>query len=268
MIVRLGTAAVLLSVLVSAGCSGGGDDAEPTATPPSTPRASLTSFIEAVRARDEAAMWRVLSRASRARLGPSFAEFRSAGARELVQEVGSFRAGYKVILVEQITLGFAVAAVAGERAIEARREYGAYAAALRREQGEWRLALRDPIRLRILRPEPGEEVRRRTQLAAEISAGAPIEEAGLWFDGMAFPTRGGGVDDRHLTMFGEAPPLTRGYHTVVAFSSAGDSAAAVAWAFSVTQPAPDAGRVRRPPPQGSAAPADQGVRRIAARALA
>lgn len=134
---------------------------------------------------------------------------------------------YRFVLSERITENFAVVGVAGPA--------GAFAAALRRSGKSWKLELRGPVRIAAVRPQPSERVLRRTQLAAEVGANRRITEAGLWFDGRAFPSRGGATaDGRHLTMFGEAPqPLRAGRHTVVAFAVAGREASALAWTFSV-----------------------------------
>jgi hypothetical protein len=135
-------------------------------------------------------------------------------------------AGAPVVLDEKVTARFAIAAVArGERA---------FAAALRFEGRRWRVLLHSPVRLHAVRPNPGERVRARTQVAADISANAPIAEAGMWFDGRALPAHGGGFDRRHLTMWQEAPqPLRRGHHLVVAYASTETDASAVAWTFVV-----------------------------------
>lgn len=134
---------------------------------------------------------------------------------------------YRFVLSERLTTEFGVVAVVGPA--------GVLAAALRRVGDAWKLELMGPVRLDAVRPQPGELVVRRTQLAAEVGANRPITDAGLWFDGRAFASRGGAsADGRHLTMFGEAPqPLTPGRHTVVAFAAAGREASALAWAFSV-----------------------------------
>ena len=202
---------------------------------PRNPREALVRFVEAAGDADARGMWSELSTPTRRRLGPSFARFRAGPAHELHDGVGSYsRRSYVVILDERVTTAFAVAAIAGRRTVEGRAEHGVYAVALRLERGAWRLELAAPIRIRAIRPVPGEAVRRRTQLAADVAAHASIVEAGMWFDGRAFAARGGATDPRHLGMFGEAPqPLRRGVHGVVAFAAAGGTATALGWAFSV-----------------------------------
>jgi hypothetical protein len=168
-------------------------------------------------------MWQRLSAPSRRLLGPGQAAFRRGPARGLAQELSGVGRRNRLFLSQTITPSFAVAAV--------RNGPRVYAAALRRERGIWRVELGSPVQIEPLRPKPGETVRRRTQLAAEVTAGAPVAEAGLWLDGRAFPSRGGGPTPNALTMFGETPRLTPGLHSVVAFASTTAAATARAWAF-------------------------------------
>jgi hypothetical protein len=156
-------------------------------------------------------MWQRLSAPSRRLLGPGQAAFRRGPARGLAQELSGLGRRNRLFLSQTITPSVAVA--------------------LRRERGIWRVELGSPVQIEPLRPKPGETVRRRTQLAAEVTAGAPVVEAGLWLDGRAFPSRGGGPTPNALTMFGETSRLTRGLHSVVAFASTTAAATARAWAF-------------------------------------
>lgn len=158
-----------------------------------------------------------------ARPGQTLAAF--ATSRQAPKELAAL-AGAPVVLDEQITNRFAVAAVArGDRA---------FAAALRWVGDRWSVLLDAPVRLHAVRPNPGERVRARTQVAADVSANAAIAEAGLWLDGRALAANGGGLDRRHLTMWQEAPqPLRRGRHVVVAYASTEADASALAWTFVV-----------------------------------
>jgi hypothetical protein len=228
--------ALVVALLSVAGCSGENDEAESPAPPPepaaeelrseverARPGVVLQDFVRAAARRDENRMWERLSEPSRRRLGPTRGDFRRRAARALEQELVLLGRRHELVLSQAITATFAVAAVA--------RGSTVYAAALRLERGLWRVELGSPIRIEPLRPDPGETVSRRTQLAAEVTAGSPILEAGLWLDGLAFPSRGGGPTPNALTMFGETPTLPRGRHTVVAFASTAAHAAARAWPF-------------------------------------
>jgi hypothetical protein len=230
--------AIAVGVFLLAGCAGGGGEDTETSPPPPAPEpleellrevertrpgVVLRDFVRAAARRNERRMWQRLSAPTRRRLGPTLARFRGDAARSLELELAALGRRHELILSQTITSRFAVAAVA--------RGSEAYAAALRLENGLWRVELGSPVRIRPLRPKTGETVPRRTQLAAEVTAEATIVEAGLWLDGLAFPTRGGGAIPSELTMFGEASALSAGAHSVVAFASTGANAAARAWTF-------------------------------------
>jgi hypothetical protein len=234
--------AVAVGVFLLAGCAGGGgEDTETSAPPPASepleellqevertrPGVVLRDFVRAAARRDERRMWQRLSAPTRRRLGPTFNRFRGDAARALELELAALGRRPELFLSQTITSRFAVAAVG--------RGSEAYAAVLRLENGLWRMELGSPVRIDPLRPKPGETVPRRTQLAAEVTAGATIVEAGLWLDGLAFPTRGGGATPNALTMFGEASSLPAGVHSVVAFASTGANAAARAWTFQASR---------------------------------
>jgi hypothetical protein len=229
-------AALAVALLLVAGCSGENDEAESPPPPPepaaeellseverTRPGVVLQDFVRAAARSDEGRMWERLSEPARRRLGPTQSGFRRRAARALEQELAPLGRRHELVLSQAITPTFAVAAVA--------RGSMVYAAALRLERGLWRVELESPVRIEPLRPKPGETVSRRTQLAAEVRAGSPILEAGLWLDGLAFPSRGGGTTPDALTMFGETPTLSSGRHTVVAFASTAAHAAARAWPF-------------------------------------
>ena len=214
--------------------------AEATARPAQAaavdPASALRAFMAAAREGRFDRMWAQLSPRSRARLGPTLTRFRAGAGPQLRERVAGFSARARLIVNERIDLRFGVAAVAGRRRAAGRTRYDAFAAAARLERAGWQLELGGPVKLHAIRPNPGERVVRRTQIAAGVAAHAAIAEAGLWVDGLAFPSRGGMTDPRHLTMWDEAPqPLRAGHHTVVAFASAGQTASAIAWAFSVVR---------------------------------
>ena len=228
---RAGAAAVLVAglVLAAPGAAARGE-------PAGSPGTALRAFVAAAQAGRYDRMWAQLSRASRARLGPSLTRFRHGAGRPLRAQLAQFSPRVRLILDERIDVRIGVAAVAGMRRAADGARYGAFAAAARVDGSAWRLELAGPVRLHAVRPNPGERVVRRTQIAAGVAAHAPIVEAGLWLDGLAFPARGGATDPRHLTMWDEAPqPLRAGRHSVVAFASAGRPASALAWTFSVVR---------------------------------
>jgi hypothetical protein len=222
--------------LLIAGCAGGEEAAEEGPPPPPTeveelvqeverarPGVVLLDLVRAAARGDDRRVWQRLSAPTRRRLGSTLTGFRREAARGLEQELQALGRRPQLLLSQTIAPPFAVAAVG--------RGSRVYAAALRLENGLWRVELDAPLQLVPLRPNPGEVVQRRTQLAAEVKAGMPILEAGIWLDGLAFPTRGGGPTSSALTMFGEAAALSRGPHTVIAFASTAAHAAARAWSF-------------------------------------
>jgi hypothetical protein len=225
--------AAVAALLLVAGCAGGSNDSEEpapaavdellTKVEQTRPGVVLQAFARAAARGDERLMWERLSAPSKRRLGPTLARFR-LGAASLIQlELRSIGRRPELTLSQTIAPPFAVAAVERQSAV--------YASALRLERGLWRIELGSPVQLKPLRPKPGETVARRTQLAADVRAGTPLIEAGLWLDGAAFPSRGGGPTANAMTMFGETPRLSSGPHTVVAFASTIANATARAWAF-------------------------------------
>ncbi len=72
------------------------------------------------------------------------------------------------------------------------------------------------------------------QVAAELSAKAPLVESGLWVDGTQLLVKGGGLSPTRGTIYG-APgaPLRPGKHVAVAYARTADHATAVAWSFRV-----------------------------------
>jgi hypothetical protein len=196
-----------------------------------TPAEVLKAFVEAA-GENPRAMWSMLSHRTRNSFGGSFTRFRDRRAHEVEETVAALSLVESTVLLQQrITGTWAVAALAGEQIVEGRSVHLAYAAALRFEGRAWKIELTNRVLIEPLRPEPGERLARRTQLAAQIDAARPIEEAGLWLDGDALRTRGGGTSSHSQTMFAESGRLATGPHFVIAFASAGNDAAALAWTF-------------------------------------
>ena len=231
-------AAVACATLVVALCAGCGEDGgEDAATTPGTtttsttttvelvgPAETLSDFIRVASRGNAAATWALLSPATKQRYGPTLAAFRRGKARELERQLRAFRRTFDVQVAGRITElhGFG-AATAGAKA---------FGTALRLDGQEWSVELGGPVRIEAVRPEPGERVMRRTQVAAEVKAGAPIEDAGLWLDGRALPARGGGLTNRAITMFADTGTLEPGRHAAVAFAATASHATAYAWPFT------------------------------------
>jgi hypothetical protein len=169
---------------------------------------------------------------SRKRLGPTLAGFRGRGARGVRDGIAPFvHRPYRVILNIDFTWNHSLGLVA----ISGGRDHGAFAVPVRRERGVWKVEIDPAVTVEAVRPLPGERVRRRTQLFAEISARSPLDGASLWFDGIPFDGRQyWSRDQKHMSVWGEAPqPLRAGRHTVIAFAGTRHEAAANAWVFTV-----------------------------------
>jgi hypothetical protein len=225
-VTRRAALAAAALVLALVGCSGG--DEEPAAKRPDSPGRALQSFVSAAAAHDAQRMWALLSTPSRAVFGGNLTTFRRrAGALERAAGRAAGR-GSHVILAARISWRWAVAAVERTDSGDTRT----YAAAFRLENGRWRVEVADAVRIRPLRPDPSERLRRaRTQVAAEFKAGDPIAQAGLWLDGRAVRARAGGLGPSYFTAYGESGLLKPGGHSVVAFASTARGARAVAWTF-------------------------------------
>ena len=199
--------------------------------PDTVPRLeALERLLGAVERNDEPAMWATLSPTSRRRLGPTLADFRARGARGVRSSLAPFVGrSPRVIVNVTVDRGLGLLAIGGGRG------RAAFAAPLRRERGAWKVEIDPVFTVQAVRPLPDENVRKRTQLFAEVAAPQRIDASGMWFDGLPFYARTySSRDGKHVSMWDEAPqPLTRGRHTVVAFASAGPEAAANAWVFTV-----------------------------------
>ncbi len=220
--VRARLAVVLaLACALLAGCDGGGDGssgrAETTAATPS-PAQTLGALVAASHAGDAARIRRLLVAGAK----PT--------ASELEEGLGTF-AGHRPRTVYR-SGRWAVALVQGDRRVEGMREHGAYAAALRRVGGRWRVDLSGRVGLRILGPDPDERVGSVPQAAFELTARSPLVDSGLWIDGAPLEVKGGGSATRGTIYGAPSSPLAPGRHVAVAFGRTADAGTAVAWTFT------------------------------------
>ena len=171
-------------------------------------------------------MWATLSAATQRHLGPTIDGFRARSAGALRRELAPFaHEKVRIFLEEQTDVDLAVEGISGGAAV--------YAAAFRYEQGGWYVAIDPSLRIQATLPRPGSRIFQRTKVLAEIVARVPVTSASVWFDGSFFPAEGARTDAEHAGVLGEAPqPLRSGRHIVVAFATAGESAAARAWSFT------------------------------------
>jgi hypothetical protein len=180
-----------------------------------------------------AAMWSLLSRETRAGYGGTLRRFRSEPGADFADQFELLR-DERVVLSRRID-GFGVAAIAGLRPPdegEEPEEY-AYAAALVRERGRWRLEL-GGLAIELLKPGPLDETDGRPELGARVDAAGPVHRSLLWLDGRPFIASR--TSELPFTAELEGTPgeaLAPGVHRVIVFATGGGTAAAVAWPFLV-----------------------------------
>jgi hypothetical protein len=188
------------------------------------PGDALLRFVDAAGARNVDAVWDMLSQASRERLGPSKEAFAEKYADRFRDGVGTF-AGTdpEIVVTGSDENGWGVAAIAGDRLRNDHQEFAAFGAALRLEDGAWRLELGAPITLRRLAGGSP------NSLDLGIGAKAKVEAAGLWIDGYPLyaVAREPGPDG--LVVHAERLELSDDRHVGVAFARTGDSASAGAF---------------------------------------
>lgn len=109
---------------------------------------------------------------------------------------------------------------------------GGTAHALHFAAGSWQPDASGLVKVSIIAPHGTAAA--TPQVAAEISAKAPLVESGLWVDGAELLAKGGGLTPNRGTIYG-APdaPLASGRHVAVAYGRTADHATAVAWSFRV-----------------------------------
>ena len=243
---------LLLALALAAGCSGGDGDDE--GTPATTAGATtgpavdpkqfgnedpqfgqlLIQFTKEAEAGDVLGMWNMLSSATQASIGPTLNEFRNGAAREFEEGVGSLAPGAEVILSRQID-DFGVGAIASEREVEGEQEYFGYAVAFLEEEGAWKIEL-GGIVITGLAPEPLATTGPRPQLAANVGAGANLNNVVMFLDGEPFPAEREGDSPFAAKLRGQpTEDLAAGHHTVVVFADSGLTASAIAWTFDVRE---------------------------------
>ncbi len=118
-------------------------------------------------------------------------------------------------------------------AVELESPFGAYAAALREEDGDWQVKL-PTERLRIVEgpPEPGSPVGEDQRVGFAIYSSAPDLESALWIDGEKETLQGAG-GPQFTRVWAVPEGLGPGSHLAVAFARGDGEATAVAWTFAV-----------------------------------
>ena len=109
---------------------------------------------------------------------------------------------------------------------------GGKATAEHKAGGHWAADVSRAVKVSILGPHGTAAA--TPQVAAELSAKAPLVESALWVDGAELLEKGGGLTPERGTIYG-APdaPLAPGTHVAVAYARTASHATAVAWSFRV-----------------------------------
>jgi hypothetical protein len=109
---------------------------------------------------------------------------------------------------------------------------GANARVLRLSGGRWRPDTSGLVRVAILGPHGVAAA--TPQVAAELSARAPLVQSALWVDGAELLEKGGGLTPTRGTIYGApSAPLAKGEHVAVAYARTAGHGTAVAWTFRV-----------------------------------
>jgi hypothetical protein len=118
-------------------------------------------------------------------------------------------------------------------AVEIDSPFGAYAAPLRQESGEWEVqAPTEGLRIAEGPPEPGSPVGDDQRVGFAVYSAAPDLESTLWIDGQKESLQGAGGPQ--FTRYWAVPEgLGIGSHLAVAFARGEGEATAVAWTFTV-----------------------------------
>jgi hypothetical protein len=239
---------LLLVLLLAAGCGRGaetaGEDGARAAAPApgehgvadEGPGEVLLRFVRAARERDADATLALLSEETRASIAPEPDRFPDDAGARLEREFARLT-GERVTLSRRLDDRLGVAAIAGRRPPRegAEPEEWAYAAALLREGGRWRVELGGLV---VGGVSPGwlAEAEADTALRARAEAAAEVERMLAWVDGE--PLAGTVTSDLRFTaqIEGRPPrPLAPGLHRAVVLAVAGDTAGAVAWPFVVPE---------------------------------
>jgi hypothetical protein len=227
---------LIVLALLLGGC-GGGTIAETTTqattataapTPADPGKRAIGAFVAAARAGNADSLWRLLSTASKERLGPTLAQFRNGAAAPLSKGVGSF-GRFRTIVSERITDELGVVAIDVTRA----GKPGVYAAALRLEGEQWKFELGGPVQVRPIGPDPDAREPVVAQIAAAVQGPGGAGTAVMYLDGQVVNPEVRGTSANSTLFANFDPALDPGRHTVVLFASDDREASATAWAFTV-----------------------------------
>jgi hypothetical protein len=98
-------------------------------------------------------------------------------------------------------------------------------------RGRWHTDRSRRVQIAILGPDPGSRAPSLPQIAAQLTAPAPMIESGLWVDGKELLVKGGGSPTRATIYGAPAKPLLAGTHVAVAYGRTNSTGTARAWTF-------------------------------------
>ena len=203
--------------------------------PDPAPGRTLHAFVAAGQRGDTDGLWALLSRPSRAGLGGSPARFGREVGRTFVRSLRPVRPGARTVLSQRIGRAWAVAAVAGTRAQPDGVEDFAFAVALRREPGGWRVE-HGGVLVGGVRPEPlEEEAASGVLLRADAAGSGHVRTMLLWLDGQPVAARTESETPFSARVRADIPTVRPGPHVGVAFAATAEGAGAVGWPFSVAR---------------------------------
>jgi hypothetical protein len=97
--------------------------------------------------------------------------------------------------------------------------------------GRWRADRSGRVEVTILGPAAGRTVSSFPQVAAELTAKAPLVESGLWVDGKELAVKGGGTPTEGTIYGAPGADLAPGRHVAVAYGRTDTTGTARAWSF-------------------------------------
>jgi hypothetical protein len=178
-------------------------------------------------------MWALLSKPTKRSIGPGMLPFARGTAPDLYDSFADFRQG-RVLLSRKLDETWAVGAVTGSfESDDGDTEPAAYALALRREDGQWKVELAGLV-IAKLRPSPADTTGGRPELRAEAQAGNGVDRMLMWVDGAA--ARVPFLRTSDFTGEIDGKPMQQipaGEHTAVVFAKTPVTAGAQAWTFDV-----------------------------------
>jgi hypothetical protein len=220
-------AAALLVAAFAAGC--GGDQPLPEiffATGSNAglrePGLAAIRFVQAASRGDTDRMRALMSADTRTAFGPG-------GAADIARQLSGFEEA-RIVLSRALDEHWAVAAVAGR---SEDGEPAAWGAALRRENGRWRVELGGVFFTR-LRPTPGSDAETEPEIRLEAQAGGEVDDVRLWLGRRELVTHAFRRQPFTREVWGRLrDSLPEGRYTLVAFATSGGTAGAIAWPFEV-----------------------------------